>query len=128
MTAPHLRAGQDAEHIASRWLRRRGLKQIANNYRCKAGEIDLVMLDGDCLVIVEVRYRRSHGYGGALNSVSAKKQQRIAAATMSYLQTYRQFKHHALRFDILALTGNLNKPAIEWHQRAFNAEDLGLEN
>ncbi len=85
------------------------------------------MLQRDCLVIVEVRYRRSRSYGGALNSVSRNKQKKIAAATMSYLQTHRQFKHHALRFDILALTGPLNRVVIEWHKRAFNAEDLDLK-
>ena len=66
MTAPHLESGRRSELYARCWLEERGLTHVCSNYRCRLGELDLVMRDHDCLVIVEVRFRRSSSYGGAL--------------------------------------------------------------
>jgi putative endonuclease len=125
LTAPHLRAGKLGEQIAERWLQRKGLQTIRKNYRCKVGELDLIMRENNRLVIVEVRYRKSTDFGGPLNSVSTLKQQRIARTTLHFLQAAPQFKHSPLRFDVLSLVGSLDKPAIEWCQRAFDMDCLG---
>ena len=58
-------AGRTAEQLAAAFLERQGLTLLARNYRCRFGEIDLVMRDGDSVVFVEVRLRRSSAFGGA---------------------------------------------------------------
>ncbi len=67
-SAKHLLAGQAAEHAAEHYLKQHGLKLIAKNFRCKYGEIDLIMYDSDTLVFIEVRMRRHQEFGGAAMS------------------------------------------------------------
>jgi putative endonuclease len=122
MVAPHFRAGRQAERFARRWLMRQGLAVVARNYRCRFGEIDLVMLEQQCLVIVEVRYRQSTGYGGALGSVSAEKRNRIMRTTSDFIRKHPCYRHQPLRFDVLSLSGDLNMPEIVWRQRAFSTD------
>jgi putative endonuclease len=127
MSAGHLRRGRDAETFARAWLQARGLKLLYANFLCRFGELDLVMLDGKCLVIVEVRYRRSQQYGGAIATVTAPKRQRIGRATQLLLQRQPQLKRLALRFDVLALSGELADPNVDWRKHAFgfDAESAG---
>ena len=73
-------AGRSAEQLALRHLHGAGLQVIARNFRCRCGEIDLVMLERTTLVLVEVRYRSSEDYGGAAASVTWRKQRRLACA------------------------------------------------
>jgi putative endonuclease len=123
--APHLRAGRNGEAFARRWLEARGLKHVCSNFRCRYGELDLVMLDRNCLVVVEVRYRRSDSYGGALPSITAAKLQRIAKAIQHLLCQHRQLRELPLRFDVIALAGLMDKPAVTWCQRACSFDDVG---
>jgi len=119
--AAHLRRGASAERFACRWLQHQGLQLLHTNHRCKAGEIDLIMLDGECLVIVEVRFRRGPGYGGAAGSITARKQQRILRATRHLLQRYPALGTRPLRFDVVAITGA--RPArVDWRRHAFFAD------
>jgi putative endonuclease len=124
MVTPHLWAGHLSEQYARRWLRNKGLQLIVANYGCKRGELDLVMLDKGCLVIVEVRYRKSTAFGGPLASISRQKRQRISRATMDFLKHHPQYHQHPLRFDALTLTGPLDSPEVTWRRRAFDGEDL----
>jgi putative endonuclease len=78
-------AGRQAEQRAEALLRGRGLKLLTRNYRCRGGEIDLVMRDAESLVFVEVRYRRHAQFGGALSSVDANKRRRLVVAAQHYL-------------------------------------------
>ena len=116
---PHLRSGKQAEDIACRWLIRNGLQLIARNYYCRGGELDLILSDGECLVVAEVRYRASSDYGGASGSVNSGKQRRIARATCRFLADNPQLEELPLRFDVIALSGNLNSPTIRWYRHAF---------
>lgn len=72
--------GRQAELLACEQLQRQGMRPLARNWRCRRGELDLVMLDGDTVVFVEVRRRRHEAWGGALESVDARKRQRLTAA------------------------------------------------
>ncbi len=121
MTARHLRDGAAAEQLARSWLEQRGLQTLASNFRCKAGELDLVMLEGDCIVVVEVRYRATETHGGPLHSITVRKQRRLLRATRRFLQVHSGFAAHALRFDVMAITGKLESPTLRWQQRAFDA-------
>jgi putative endonuclease len=111
--------GDAAEDRALAHLRRAGLQLVARNYRTPGrggGEIDLVMRDGGTLVFIEVRRRRSSGFGGALASIGATKQRRIVFAARHFL-----LRLHAApppcRFDVVAVEG----PEVRWVRAAFDA-------
>jgi len=106
-------AGGDAEERAAAYLASRGLAIVARNYRTRLGEIDLVARDGDVLVFVEVRMRSDGGFGGALESVTPRKQRRIAAAAGLYLA--RLPRQPPCRFDVLAVDAG----EIRWLKGAF---------
>ncbi len=111
------RDGQQGEHQAADWLQARGLLPVDRNHRCRAGEIDLIMRDGDTLVFVEVRLRRHVAFGGAIASVDRRKQRRLIAAARHWLH------HHPwdgpCRFDVIGLDG-LHEP--QWIRNAFAAD------
>ncbi|UOA10031.1 YraN family protein [Methylobacter sp. S3L5C] len=112
--AAHLIRGESAEEQAHKFLVNKGLKPVCRNYRCKMGELDLIMSDQKTLVVIEVRYRKTDQYGSALESITRAKQSRIIAATHSYLSTQKEDR--PLRFDVVAISGNGN---LEWIQNAF---------
>jgi putative endonuclease len=109
------RAGSAAEDLAERFLRRHGLAIVERNFRCKGGEIDLVARDGDAIVFVEVRLRRSGSHGGATASVDAAKQRRVLHAARVYLAGRGDAP---CRCDVVALDG-LDPARIDWIRNAF---------
>ncbi|GAB0147490.1 MULTISPECIES: YraN family protein [Marichromatium] len=111
------RLGAAKERLAERYLRARGLTTEARNHRCRYGEIDLVMRDGDTLVFVEVRYRRSERYGSPAATVDARKQRRLAAAAAHYLQRHPTML--CCRFDVVAISG---QDQIQWVKHAFSLD------
>lgn len=115
-----LRRGRRAECQALDFLLCSGLRLVERNYRCRFGEIDLVMLEGDCVVIVEVRYRSASRFSNAINSVGARKQARIALAAESFLARHREFADRPVRFDVVALDGSPgDNQSLEWVRDAF---------
>lgn len=107
--------GKNAEDAAAAYLEARGLKLAARNYRCRFGEIDLVMRDGGTLVFVEVRARRSSAYGGAAASITAGKREKLIAAARHYLSGRAPVP--PCRFDAVLIEGE--PPRIEWLRNAF---------
>ena len=108
------RQGQHYEQRALAYLARHGLVLIEPNFRCKCGEIDLVMLDQDTLVFVEVRQRANAAYGGAAASITRTKQRRIIGAAETFLLRYRA--PPPCRFDIVSIDGS----ALAWLPGAFD--------
>jgi len=106
------RAGEDR---ALAWLQRQGLVLVERNFRCRGGEIDLVMREGEALVFVEVRKRADRRFGGASASVDAAKQGRLMLAASLYLQ--RLSKPPACRIDVVAIDGD----ELEWIRNAVTA-------
>ncbi len=117
--SPTQRQGRAAETRAGRYLEARGLRLVARNLGCKAGEIDLVVLDGPVLVFVEVRARRDAAFGGAAASVNRGKQARLIQAARYVLPQLarRHFKGRvpACRFDVVSLESG----EIDWIRNAF---------
>lgn len=111
----HLLAGQTAELQALKYLEQQGLVLVCRNFRCKQGELDLVMKEGNVLVIVEVRFRKTERFGGAVASVTAQKQARIIAATQHYVIINR-LSQLPIRFDVVAISGDHH---INWIKNAF---------
>ena len=107
--------GQTAELRAAAFLQTRGLKLVARNWRCRFGEIDLVMQDGATLVFVEVRLRSRSDFGGAAASVTPAKQKKLLAAARQYLAGLKTLP--PCRFDVVALSGS---DAPEWIENAFD--------
>lgn len=112
--ALHLIRGENAEEQAHVYLLNKGLKSVHRNYRCKQGELDIIMTDQNSLVIIEVKFRKTDKYGSALESVTRTKQSRIIAATHHYLSTHPT--DCPIRFDVIAISGDSK---IEWVQNAF---------
>ena len=112
-----MKAGDQAERIAAGYLQRKGLALIQTNYRCRWGEIDLVLRDRDTIVFTEVKLRHSKSFGGASYSVTPRKQTRIIAAARHYLAGK---KETPCRFDVVLLE-RLKPPRIEWIRDAFSA-------
>lgn len=106
--------GDRAEAQAEQWLCRQGLVTLERNYRCRHGEVDLIMRHGESLVFVEVRLRCNARFGGALASVDFRKQQRLTRAAQHYLQ-HRPW-HGPCRFDVVALDA---KGVTDWIRDAF---------
>ena len=104
-------AGARAEALAARYLEAHGLAIVARNVRSRFGELDLIAREGDTLVFVEVRLRRSERFGGALESITAAKRNRLVAAAETYLATLPRVP--ACRIDALLLDG-LDASRIEW--------------
>ncbi|MEA5098552.1 MAG: YraN family protein [Burkholderiaceae bacterium] len=96
--------GRVAEDRALAYLLRHGLTLVERNFRCKGGEIDLVMQDGGTLVFVEVRMRRSAGFGGAAASVTPAKQARLTKTAQFFLLRYPA--PPVCRFDVIAIDGD----------------------
>lgn len=113
-------AGQAAEDHALEHLRGQGLRLLARNWRCKGGELDLVMLDADTVVFVEVRYRLHAGFGGALGSIDGRKQKRLTLAANLFLQSEPRWAQKPCRFDVVALQGqgHAGQP-LQWLKNAF---------
>ena len=111
--------GAAAERLAGAWLRRRGLRPLEVNYRCRAGEIDLVMRDRNTLVFVEVRYRGRGSFGSGAESVNRTKQLRLIKAASRYLQQHPQWADGLCRFDVVSLSGDEGNPEVEWIRHAF---------
>jgi putative endonuclease len=118
-----LATGGHAEDLARRFLEARGLRLVERNFRCRAGELDLVMTDAADLVLVEVRYRATPVPVSPVVSISPSKRRRLLRAGAVYLHSRRRFRGCAVRFDVVAMTGPLQAPAFEWIRGAFTADD-----
>ncbi|AWL12936.1 UPF0102 protein [Saliniradius amylolyticus] len=103
--------GQSAEQQACRYLKQQGLRHRQSNYRCKAGEIDLVMQDGQELVFVEVKFRRKADFGYAQEYFDRHKRRKFERAVQHYLQSHGLNPDtSAFRIDLVAITNN----NLEW--------------
>ncbi len=107
--------GKSAENLAAAYLARQGLTLLERNYRCRMGEIDLILRGRDTLVFAEVRLRKRADFGGAAASVTPSKQGRVRAATRYYLSGQME---RPCRFDVV-LMDRLASDAIEWIKNAF---------
>lgn len=112
--------GSAAEDRALLFLQGQGLKLVARNWRCKAGELDLVMRDADTVVIAEVRKRTRSDYGNAAETVDWRKQARLVRATRLLLAWRPELAEAPLRFDLVTLDGDGN---IEWLREAFEVQE-----
>ena len=112
--------GQWAENLALEYLEKQGLNPLDRNFRAKFGELDIIMEDGGCVVFVEVRYRASEHYGGPLASITRTKQRRLIKAASAFLKKNASLAQRPCRFDVVAVGGSREEPAIRWVAKAFS--------
>lgn len=101
--ANKIEIGQKMEDLACHYLKKKGLRLLLRNYRCKMGEIDLIMQDGDYLVFIEVRYRSQASHGSSLESIHYAKQVKLIRTAEYYLLTHDLNVNCNARFDIIAI-------------------------
>jgi len=113
--------GNAVENKTVDYLEQRNVTILQRNYLCKMGEIDIIAQDQQDLIFIEVRYRKNDYYGGALASVNLKKQKRLIRAASHYMQKTRITNRTACRFDVIAISGNLDQLEFNWIKAAFLA-------
>ena len=113
--------GACAEKQALLYLKRQGLRLLHANFACKAGELDLVMLDQSTLVFIEVRARSNAVFGSAASSIDRHKQRRIRKTAAVYLHQFRQHNHRICRFDTVCIEHHdgRRKNRLNWLKNAF---------
>ena len=112
--------GSQAEQAALDYLLKQGLQLVTTNYRCKFGEIDIIMRDKEKLIFVEVRQKNKTRFGKAINTITPRKQQNIRLAARCYLHQHRITNKFPCRFDVVAIDGSwLNRDNFTWIKQAF---------
>jgi putative endonuclease len=114
--------GNRSERAAARYLKQLGYRIVARNYACPLGELDLVAIEGRCIVFVEVRSTEQADTDRTAASVDVAKQKRLTNLALHFLQQRRLLDYPA-RFDVLVVSwpaGN-REPDINHHRHAFEA-------
>ncbi|MGI2261755.1 YraN family protein [Candidatus Cardinium hertigii] len=96
--------GQYAEIVAADYLVKKGFKILAQNFRYKRFEIDLIVKKDELIVFVEVKARKNNLFGHPEDFVNRKKMRALRLAATHYLRT--QNNQQAIRFDIIAVLGS----------------------
>lgn len=115
--------GAAGERLAAQALTARGYRILTSNWRCPAGELDLIAEDGAELVFVEVKTRRGTATGAPEEAITRPKRRRLLAAAQTYLAE-RGAEHHPYRFDVVAvdLAPNGKVRAVRLYRRAIEEE------
>lgn len=117
--------GDKGERLAVRYLKRQGYRIVARQSRSRIGELDIVALDGDCIVFVEVKTRSSDKAGHPAEAVTTAKQQQLTRAALAWLKRRGLLERRA-RFDVVAITwGKGLPPVIDHYRNAFEATGRG---
>lgn len=112
--------GEWGEQLASRFLVSRGMQILDRNWRCEHGEIDLVALDGDCLVVCEVKTRRSTAFGEPVEAVTWRKAARLRRLASAWLAAH-ELGCSGVRIDVVGILRPGSGPAELRHLRGLDA-------
>jgi putative endonuclease len=118
--------GQEGESAAEQYLLNKGYRIVTRNLRSSVGELDLIAEDGQVLVFVEVKARRTDAFGGAIHAVHQRKQDKLIRLAAQYLARHH-LKNRLCRFDVILLQGaDIGTTQIEHIQNAFevSGDDL----
>ena len=121
MTTKHQQFGEKSESVAVNCLKKQGYKIIEINYRTKLGEIDIIAKQGETLVFIEVKARKSSRFGRPELAVTPKKQRKISMVALYYLKSTKQSNAKA-RFDVVAISSvnsAKERPSIKIIKNAF---------
>ena len=119
--------GAGAERAAEQYLCNSGLTPLARNFRCRLGEVDLIMLDDDALVFVEVRRRGPGSFASAGTTVDRRKQQKLIRTAALFTSRRPQYGLCVMRFDVVAIdVDEQGAQSIDWIRDAFRPADSRL--
>lgn len=121
MGSAHLSLGVQGEKIARQFLQKAGYRILEVNWRGRLGEIDLIAEDGDCLVFIEVKTRRSTACGHPLESIDCRKQRQLIKAAREYLGVHG-YEERFCRFDAVAVLQGDGRPQLELIKNAFELD------
>ena len=110
--------GKQGERVAEQYLKKKGYKVVERNYRCAAGELDLIVLDRRVVVFVEVKTRTGHDFGTPLEAVEFRKQRKMIQAAQFFLTAKRLHQRDA-RFDVVGVSWPSGEPIVEHIENAF---------
>jgi putative endonuclease len=115
--------GERGERLASRHLKRQGMRIVVRGYRTERGEIDLIARDGDTLVFVEVKARRN---GVPAEAVTSEKQRRLTNVALQFMRKYGVLDVRS-RFDVVAIVwpDDRARPQVEHFRNAFEPVGRG---
>jgi len=115
------KVGGAGEGIAADWLADQGVKIIERNWFWRGGEIDLIAQEGERLLFVEVKYRRSQRMGSPAGAVTRTKQQGIIRTAKAWLKHNGGF-NRSIRFDVVTVEGSGAAVSCQWYKSAFRPE------
>lgn len=109
------------ERASCLWLSRQGCRILTTNYRCRAGEIDVIAASDEMLLFVEVRVRTNPHFASAAASVDQRKQRRVRHTASHYLQRYHSREPPPCRFDVIVWepATDSGKLRPRWIRNAF---------
>lgn len=110
--------GRKYEDLAEAYLLKNGHTIKAKNYHTRKGEIDLITMEGDTLVFIEVRYRKSAHFGSAEESVTPTKQAKIIYSARHFINKFKLW-HLNARFDVVTIKPSNRKLEVNWLKGAF---------
>ena len=106
--------GQQAERFVSNLAFKSGYKLVANNFKTKVGEVDLIIAKNQTLVAVEVKYRSTIFAGDPIFLLTNNKIKKISNALMIFLSQNADYKNNQIRIDAITLTGDIESPRVNW--------------
>ena len=115
---PRIGTGRTGEGLAVRYLEDLGYIIVERNYRMRIGEIDIIARDGECLVFVEVKTRRSSRFGSPFDAVDFRKQQQVSRVALAFITQHR-YEEIPVRFDVIGVHFQKQSPRIELIKNAF---------
>ena len=119
--------GDKAENLAFQFLTQEGLVPVHRNFACRLGELDLIMRDDACLVVVEVRFRNCRSFVTAEQTIDRRKQGKIIRTTALFLAWNERFATMPLRFDVVGIDADAHgETSINWIRDAFRPADARL--
>ncbi len=107
--------GRKYEEKAAAFLQEQGVKLLFRNYRCRQGEVDLIGIHENCLVFIEVKYRKDKRQGMPEEAVGVKKQMKICRTSDYFRICHRKYAMMQVRYDVVAIMAD----TIKWYQNAF---------
>jgi len=110
--------GKEGERIAEQYLKKKGYRLIERNYRCAAGELDLIVLDHRVVVFVEVKTRTGDGFGSPFEAVEFRKQRKMIQAAQYFLAE-KKLQQRDARFDVVGISWPGRDPMVEHIESAF---------
>ena len=114
-----VRRGMLAEEQALQYLLQRGLVMVERNFRCRYGEIDLIMRDNNTIIFVEVRSRKSDAFLDPMESIDYAKRNKLIRASELFMQKLTMANEYDWRFDVITLNGAPPDVRVNWLKAAL---------